>query len=236
MNKQNQYVVALTENLSELKTQLAAIFDAIKQIQEVRAKEAAERAAAAAQAAKLARLEVEKSSQPRVIEPEKTKKKVEPGKTGARAEEAPSPQPKVGTQPTEKSKTKEGTKAVNEEKSLYDKGIAAFQDKKYKGAYNYFINYLEKYPKAKMVPNARFWLGECLYQQKEYELAILEYQKVIADFPEHGKAAAALLKQGLSFEKLEEQETAKIVYSKLISDYPKSDQVETAKKRLDALK
>ena len=59
---------------------------------------------------------------------------------------------------------------------------------------------------------------------------------MIADYPSDGKAPAALLKQGLAFEKLKDNETAKIVYNKLLKEYPKSDQVETAKKRLDSFK
>ena len=85
-----------------------------------------------------------------------------------------------------------------------------------------------------MAPNSRFWLGDCYYNQQEYELAILEYQKVIADYPTDGKAPAALLKQGLAFEKLKDNETAKVVYDKLLKGYPKSDQVETAKKRIES--
>ncbi len=121
-------------------------------------------------------------------------------------------------------------------KAIYDKGLELFRASKFNDAYRTFNDYITKYPKGKMAPNARFWLGDCYYNQQEYELAILEYQKVIADYPKDGKAPSALLKQGLAFEKLKDKDTAKIVYNKLVKDYPKSDQVETAKKRLEALK
>ena len=121
-------------------------------------------------------------------------------------------------------------------KAIYDKGLELFRTSKFNDAYRTFNDYITKYPKGKMAPNARFWLGDCYYNQQEYELAILEYQKVIADYPKDGKAPSALLKQGLAFEKLKDKDTAKIVYNKLVKDYPKSDQVETAKKRLEALK
>ena len=111
-----------------------------------------------------------------------------------------------------------------------------FRSGKLNEAYQVFNDYIEKYPGGKMAPNARFWLGDCYYNQQEYELAILEYQKVIADYPTHSKAPAALLKQGLAFEKLKDKETAKIVYGKLLEDYPKSEQVTTARKRIETLK
>lgn len=121
-------------------------------------------------------------------------------------------------------------------KAIYDKGLELFRASKFNEAYRTFSDYLSKYPKGKMAPNARFWLGDCYYNQQEFELAILEYQKVIADYPSDSKAPSALLKQGLAFEKLKDNETAKIVYNKLLKEYPKSDQVETAKKRLDSFK
>lgn len=121
-------------------------------------------------------------------------------------------------------------------KAIYDQGLELFRASKFNEAYRTFSDYISKYPKGKMAPNARFWLGDCYYNQQEYELAILEYQKVIADYPSDGKAPAALLKQGLAFEKLKDNETAKIVYNKLMKEYPKSDQVETAKKRIESFK
>lgn len=121
-------------------------------------------------------------------------------------------------------------------KAIYDQGLELFRASKFNEAYKTFSDYISKYPKGKMAPNARFWLGDCYYNQQEYELAILEYQKVIADYPSDGKAPSALLKQGLAFEKLKDNETAKIVYNKLLKEYPKSDQVETAKKRIESFK
>lgn len=121
-------------------------------------------------------------------------------------------------------------------KAIYDQGLELFRASKFNEAYRTFSDYITKYPKGNMAPNARFWLGDCYYNQQEYELAILEYQKVIADYPSDGKAPSALLKQGLAFEKLKDNETAKIVYNKLMKEYPKSDQVETAKKRIESFK
>jgi len=139
----------------------------------------------------------------------------------------------------ESKKAQEDTEAAapgDPGKAIYDQGLELFRASKFNEAYRTFSDYISKYPKGKMAPNSRFWLGDCYYNQQEYELAILEYQKVIADYPTDGKAPAALLKQGLAFEKLKDNETAKIVYNKLLKEYPKSDQVETAKKRIESFK
>ena len=153
--------------------------------------------------------------------------------TAGSAGEEPSPAP---ADQHEDDETKKVAPADDSGKAVYDHGLELFRASKFNEAYQAFSEYLSKYPKGKMAPNARFWLGDCYYNQQEYELAILEYQKVIADYPNDGKAPAALLKQGLAFEKTGYNDTAKIVYDKLLREYPKSDQVEIAKKRLDSFK
>ena len=119
---------------------------------------------------------------------------------------------------------------------LYTQSLSLYKDKKIDQAYDGFADYLSRNPNGKMVANARFWMGECLFKQNEFELAILDYQKVIVDHPRHSKAPAALLKQGMAFEKLKDGETAKIVYQKILDTYPESDQATPARKRLESLK
>ena len=150
-------------------------------------------------------------------------------------EKEPSPsQTKLKPEPKKVQEDTEAAAANDPGKAIYDQGLELFRASKFNEAYRTFSDYISKHPKGKMAPNSRFWLGDCYYNQQEYELAILEYQKVIADYPTDGKAPAALLKQGLAFEKLKDNETAKVVYDKLLKGYPKSDQVETAIKRIES--
>ena len=163
---------------------------------------------------------------------------VEKAEAPAESKEKETP-PSPGKPKAESKKAQEDGEAAtpgDPGKAIYDQGLELFRASKFNEAYRTFSDYISKYPKGKMAPNSRFWLGDCYYNQQEYELAILEYQKVIADYPTDGKAPAALLKQGLAFEKLKDNETAKIVYNKLLKEYPKSDQVETAKKRIESFK
>ncbi|VAW35879.1 Cell division coordinator CpoB [hydrothermal vent metagenome] len=140
----------------------------------------------------------------------------------------------------EKTGRKGGTKTSISKGSaankLYNKGLALFRKSKFKESYRTFKKYITLYPKGRLAPNSRFWMGDCYYSQQEYELAILEYQKVIADYPKNPKAPAALLKQGLAFEKLQDKKTAAVVYKKLLAKYAGSSQAAAAKKRLAALK
>lgn len=234
----------------------------VEKLREARASEAADRARKAAdEAARAARIAEEaraarideaaqptgetttggNSATPKVIEPTQNKKvsgEPEAKPDPVKPEKAKTAEKKK-TAPVEKKKAAVAEKpAATEEQAqkLYDDGLDAFNAKKYQEAYTAFNNYLEKHPKGNLAPNARFWLGECLYGQQDYELAILEYQKVFSDFPKNGKTPAALLKQGLSFEKLKDRETARLVYLKLQAEYKESEEAVAAAKRLEALK
>ena len=222
----DQLVKDLNTNSDQLNTTIAQLNqtnEGLNKLREARAREAAQRAKTAAKAAEKAALKAREKAKmptgPKEISPDKTKKKIKgEGKES----------PKISSPVVEK--------AEGPGKKDYDYGYSLLQQKKYREAYAIFTRYIEMNPKGKMAPNARFWLGDCLYNQKEYELAILEYQNVIADFSNHPKAPAALLKQGLAFEQLKDVETARIVFQKLLAEYPKSEQAATAQERLEALK
>lgn len=177
-----------------------------------RARKAAERARQAAKAAEEAKAKAARAGGPRKIEPAVMKKKWVKG---------------------EKSTSTATTARKTPSRVLYDKAYSAFKAKQYKKANSLFTKYAAEYPNGQMLPNVRYWMGDCLFNQNEYELAILEYQKVIADFPNHAKAPAGLMKQGLAFEKLKDYETSKIVFKKLLKEYPKSEHAITARKWLE---
>jgi len=159
---------------------------------------------------------------------------IEPSQVKSRYKDGKKSEPPAKT--VAKVSAGDDTKASGPGKEAYEKAVSLFRSGKYNQAYRAFNDYIKENPKGRMVPNARFWLGDCYYNQQEYELAILEYQKVLADYARHPKAPVALLKQGLAFEKLRDKATAVIVYKKLMADYPKSEQYAVAQKRVKALK
>jgi len=206
--------------LVETNNQISQAGASIEKINKERAEEAAERARKAAEEARKA-AEAARAAQSTIVRPngsvqisaDKHKKAVTDAAVSA-------------DQPADVS---------GPDNDLYAKSLALFKEKKIDQAYEGFAGYLSKYPDGKMAANARFWMGECLYNQNEFELAILDYQKVIVDFPDNLKAPAALLKQGMAFEKLNDAATARIVYQKILDNYPESDQLASAKSRLQSL-
>ena len=217
----DETISQVNDHLAKTDTQLSQAEAGIEKINRERAEDAAARARKAAeaarkavQAAKAAKATIVRTDGSVHISADKKKKAIKtiPGKAG-----------------------KTATAAVQND-DLYTLSLSLYKEKKIDQAYDGFADYLSRYPNGKMVANARFWMGECLFKQNEFELAILDYQKVIVDYPRHIKAPAALLKQGMAFEKLNDGETAIIVYQKILDTYPESDQATPARKRLESLK
>ena len=62
-----------------------------------------------------------------------------------------------------------------------------------------FGDFLQKFPKDELAPNAQYWLGETYYAEKKWNEAIVEFQKVIKEFKSSDKVPDALVKIGMSF-------------------------------------
>ncbi len=217
-------IAILEKRISQIETNIENTIKEIEDIKQSRAREAAERAMEAAKTAEKAKAKVESIQiTPPEITPEQTKKKV-------------NKQSQKNTATTPKTTKKSITAANRPVRNIYEHALSQFNAGKSQEAYDSFAEYLDKSPKGKMAANARLMMGDALYKQKKYELAILEYQRVIADFPYYLKAPAAMLKQAEAFEKINDASTAKIVYKKLLSDYPKSNEIKTAKARLQKIK
>lgn len=197
----------LTKEVTMLSERVAVMEGQLSGVMQNRLQDATQRAETAAKEAEKAEAEKANLSGPVSLTP--TPGKIKPGE----------------------ETSQESTRA----QALYEGALALYRTGRYKEAKESFTEFIDKNPQDKLVPNARFWLGDCLYNLRELEAAVLEYQKVVTDFPTHDKASAALLKQGIAFEELKDPDTARIIYKKLLADYPKSEQVETAKKHLAQL-
>ena len=99
-----------------------------------------------------------------------------------------------------------------------------------------FAAFIEQFPSHKLIPNAKYWIGESYYLEKNYEQAIVEFQNVIKEYPGKEKTTAAMLKQALSFRELGDVKSAKFLLKELIDKFPKSEEVPTAKESLHQLK
>ncbi len=112
---------------------------------------------------------------------------------------------------------------------LYQQALNAFYQRKYDLAQTLWEQFIQEYPKHKLVSNALFWKGECLYQKEDYKRAILAYQEVIDKYPKSNKIAAAYLKEAISFAQIKKKKAATLLLKELIQKFPKTTEAERAK-------
>lgn len=117
----------------------------------------------------------------------------------------------------------------NTAQNLYDSGIKAFDQRRYKDAVAAFKSFTSNYPKHQLAGNAAFWEGESYYQLGEYGRAALAYQEVLDKYKSSSKYQASLLKQGISFYNAGKKSAAKERLQELVSRYPSSSEASRAK-------
>ena len=124
------------------------------------------------------------------------------------------------------------SQTVDTATALYDSGMQAFGNRRYKDAVKAFGDFTRTFPQHKLTSNAHFWLGESYYQLKDHAGAALAYQQVIEKFPGSSKLQSAMLKQGMSFYAAGKKDAARLRLEELIKKYPSSPEAGRAKKFL----
>ena len=114
--------------------------------------------------------------------------------------------------------------------TLYDSGMKAFSDRRYKDAVVAFDDFAKNFPNHQLTSNAYFWKGESYYQQSDYGRAAVTYQEVIEKFPGSNKFQSAMLKQGQCFFFVGKKDASKLRLEELATRYPNSPEAGRAKK------
>ena len=125
--------------------------------------------------------------------------------------------------------------APRSEQAAYKAALGAYEARHFEQSEKAFDAFIRDYPQSKLLPNALYWKGECLYSRGRYPEAIFVFKDVISRFPTHAKAADALLKAGMSYERMKDMDNAKLHYRVLAEDYPAAQATATAR-RLGLLK
>jgi tol-pal system protein YbgF len=98
-----------------------------------------------------------------------------------------------------------------------------------------FEEFLKKYPKSRLAPDAVYWMAEARLAQSRFDEAVLLFDRVIKEYPGCRKELNALLKQGEAFEKMGDTRSAAIVFEKLIRNHPHTAQARLAGAKLKSL-
>lgn len=116
--------------------------------------------------------------------------------------------------------------------NLYDSGIKAFDQRRYKDAVASFKGFVANYPNHNLASNAAFWQGECYFQLQDYARAALAYQDVLTKHPGSNKFQSSMLKQGISLYNAGKKQAGRERLQELVSRYPNSPETSRAKQFL----
>ena len=105
-------------------------------------------------------------------------------------------------------------------KDEYELAYGYVLHKDYGLAAQAFRDFLQKYPKEHLVPDAEYWLGESLYQQQNYDDAARAFLAVSTKYKHFSKAPDALLRLGQSLAALHHKEAACATLSEVKNKFP----------------
>jgi tol-pal system protein YbgF len=83
-----------------------------------------------------------------------------------------------------------------------------------------FKEFIQKHPKDKLTPNARYWLGKTFYVRANYRDAAAAFLRAYQQAPNGAKAPNTLLTLGMSLSNLKKKSDACATFDKLAKDYP----------------
>ena len=95
-----------------------------------------------------------------------------------------------------------------------------------------FQDFLARFPKDELAPNAQYWLGETYYAEKKWNDAIVEFQKVLKEFKGSDKVPDALLKIGMAFQAQGDCENAKLFFEEVAQTHKQSPLAKTAREKI----
>lgn len=104
----------------------------------------------------------------------------------------------------------------------FDLGVGYVQRKDYAAAETTFRDFLQRYPKDRLVPDAEYWLGESLFQRKMYREAAEAFLTVSTNAATSAKAPDSMLRLGQSLAALREKDAACATFAEIGRKYPRA--------------
>lgn len=82
-----------------------------------------------------------------------------------------------------------------------------------------FQDFLSRFPKDELAPNAQYWLGETYYDEQKWNEAIVEFQKVLKDYKGSDKVPDALLRIGMAFQAQGDCQNAQLFFEEVLQQH-----------------
>jgi len=104
----------------------------------------------------------------------------------------------------------------------YDAAYAYILQRQYEQAEMSFRQFLQSYPRDKLVPDAVFWLGESYLARSRHREAAEQFLKISTEFSRSGKAPDAMLKLGVALSGLGARDQACATFAELERKFPQA--------------
>jgi tol-pal system protein YbgF len=105
-------------------------------------------------------------------------------------------------------------------KQAYENAYGYLLQQDYGGAQAGFGDFLKRYPKDPLAPNALYWLGETHYVQKNYTDAAEAFDLVLSSYGTSAKAPDAQLKRAMALAQLGKKQDACAALRQLGAKFP----------------
>ena len=119
-----------------------------------------------------------------------------------------------------------------EKGALYNLGRQRLEQGQTAKARELFTDFLARFPKDELAPNAQYWLAESYYAEKRWNDAIVEYQKVLKEYKNSDKVPDALLKIGMAFQAQKDCQNASLFYEEVLQGHKSAPAAKTAREKL----
>lgn len=136
-----------------------------------------------------------------------------------RAELAALPVSVAPSPPPPREAPKETVAKASSAEEAYARALASFNAREHGQAVLDFLDFVARYPKHPLMPEAQYWIGEAYFLQRDWRQALVELEKVV----ERGgtpKVADALVKVGLSYTNLRDPDRARQAWQRVRREYP----------------
>jgi tol-pal system protein YbgF len=128
------------------------------------------------------------------------------------------------------------TAASHDCDTLYDAAFATMHDGKLEAALSRFSEFVSTCPNGVQIPDARYWIGECLFSLSRFKESLDSLQDFSSTYPASPKLPQALYKVGRCYQELKMNQQARKAFDKVIKQFPRTIEADNAQDRLKEMK
>jgi len=118
---------------------------------------------------------------------------------------------------------------------LYRQIYLDFNRREYQVALEESESFLSEYPDDPLGEEVLFIRGQCLMEQTAYMDALREFSTILQRFPRGKRVPGALLRMAIAYDSMGQTEVAAGVARRLYKEYPRSEEAKAAEERFGAV-